>query len=244
MPFNIQEWPPLSEGFQFVNLSKFAVVGAIGLAFSQFVMRKWFGMNNFLIKQFLVWTLFELLFLTFLMTIIFVDVFGEADFFYEFIITLKHTFFIIIIPYSIILLILSLFHSKSKLEALKKVNSKDKLKNQYLKLPDEKGNIKFTLQLQDLLYLESTDNYVFIYYRSNDIVKKELLRNSLKNLENRLKNQPIKRCHRSYMVNLLNLNMIKKRGQKFVLQLKYIDQMIPVSKTYQEEFNEFLQKDN
>ncbi len=91
-----------------------------------------------------------------------------------------------------------------------------------------------------MLYLESTDNYVVVFYTSNGVVKKELLRNSLKKLENVFGDLPLKRCHRSYMVNLNNLSLVKKSGQKMILSLSNTSETIPVSKTYQKEFNEFL----
>ncbi len=244
IPFNIKDWMPLSGSSQFITLSGFAMVGALGLAFSQFVLRKWLKLEQFVIKQFLIWVLFELLLLTLILTIIYNDFSNWLYFFGEFLFTLKHTFLIIIIPYSFVLLILSLFHSKSELLEMKKQRSKTVVKNDLIKFPDDKGNVKFTLPIKDFIYLESTDNYVYIYYRAHEIIKKELLRNSLKNLEIILKDDPIKRCHRSYMVNLINLNIAKKTGQKISLKLNLVPNLIPVSKTYQREFLEYFQGDN
>ncbi len=244
LPFDIENWTPMTNNSQFLTLSGFALVGAMGLAFSQFIMRKWLHLEQFVIKQFLIWVLFELLLLTLILTIIYNDVSNWINFFDEFLFTLKHTFLIIIIPYSIVLLILSLFHSKSELLKMKNESNKTDVKSNLIKFPDEKGNVKFTLPLKDFLYLESTDNYVYIYYQANDILKKELLRNSLKNLEIILKNQPVKRCHRSYMVNLTNLNIAKKTGQKISLKLNLVADLIPVSKTYQKEFMEYFESDN
>lgn len=244
MPFNMKDWAPISNGSQFLTILKFAAVGATVLFFSQFILRKWLKMESFLVKQFLIWVLFELLLMTFLLTIIFVDVFNITNILYEFLITFKHTFLITIIPYSIVLLILSLFHSKSELLKLKKEGTKVDITSDHVKFPDEKGNVKFTLLLKDVLYLESTDNYVYIYYQANDTLKKELLRNSLKNMEGILVDQPIKRCHRSYMVNLVNLNIAKKTGQKILLKLNFVTDLIPVSKTYQNEFLQYFQRDS
>jgi hypothetical protein len=243
VPFDIDKWAPNSFGSKFLSLSGFAVVGAAGIAFSQFVLRKWFHREHFLIKQFIVWVIFELFFLTILLVILYDNVSDSNSFIREFQFNLKHTFLIAVIPYSIVLLILSLFQSKSELVELKKESKKVVLSNELIKFPDDKGNLKFTMPLRDLLYLESTDNYVYIYHISHDKLKKELLRNSLKNLENIFKNTSIIRCHRSYMVNLENLNLVKKTGQKMLVKLNQVEDLIPVSKTYQEGFKEFLQLD-
>ncbi len=88
------------------------------------------------------------------------------------------------------------------------------------------------------------DNYrVYPIILSNDKLKKELLRNSLKNLEVDFKGTSIIRCHRSHMVNLENLNLVKKTGQKMLIKLNHVPDLIPVSKTYQEAFKAFLQMD-
>ena len=229
IPFNIKDWMPLSNSPQFFTLSGFAMVGALGLAFSQFVLRKLFKLEQFKIKQFFLWVLFELILLTFILTVIYNDFSNWFNFIDEFLFTLKHTFLIIIIPYSIVLLILSLFRSRYELLEMKKEGKNVDIKNKLVKFPDDKGNVKFSLLLKDLLYLESTDNYVYIHYQANDILKKELLRNSLKNLEKILENEPIRRCHRSYMVNLINLNIAKKAGQKILLKLNFVTELIPVS---------------
>ena len=243
VPFDIDKWAPDSFGSKFLSLSGFAVVGSAGIAFSQFVLRKWFNREHFLIKQFIVWVIFELFFLTILLVVLYNNVQDFSSFFHEFQFNLKHTFLIAVIPYSIVLLILSLFQSKSQLVELKKENKKVVLTNELIKFPDDKGSLKFTMPLRDLLYLESTDNYVYIYYISHDKLKKELLRNSLKNLENIFKDTSIIRCHRSYMVNLENLNLVKKKGQKMMIKLNQVEDLIPISKTYQEGFKEFLQLD-
>jgi len=243
VPFDIDKWAPDSFGSKFLSLSGFAVVGSAGIAFSQFVLRKWFHREHFLIKQFIVWVIFELFFLTILLVVLYNNVHDLSSFFHEFQFNLKHTFLIAVIPYSIVLLILSVFQSKTELLELKKESKKVVLTNELIKFPDDKGSLKFTMPLRDLLYLESTDNYVYIYYISHDKLKKELLRNSLKNLENIFKDTSIIRCHRSYMVNLENLNLVKKTGQKMMIKLNQVEDLIPVSKTYQEGFKEFLQLD-
>jgi hypothetical protein len=227
-----------------MTLTSFGIIGALSIAFSQFILRKWLKMNQFTVKQFLIWLLFELVFLTVLLAFLYNDFLDVPSFFNEFLFNFKYTLLVAIIPYSIVLLILSLFQSKSELMEIKKISKKENLTNVLVKFPDDKGNVKFIVPLDDLLYLESTDNYVYIYYLSNKKITKELLRNSLKKLEMNFKDEPIKRCHRSYMVNLKNLNLVKKTGQKIALKLNHVNDLIPVSKSYYQDFNEYLQMNN
>lgn len=240
VPFNMNNWMPNSGYSQFIYLSSYGIIGALGIAFSQFFLRKWLKREQLLFNQFLIWVLLELFFLTILLTVIFGDINSFSQLFSELIFTLKHTFLIAVIPYSIVLLILTLIKYKSELAQLKNQNKKVILSSETINFTNEKGTIKLTMLLSDLIYIESTDNYVYIYYHSQNKIKKELLRNSLKNLENDFKNSPIKRCHRSYMVNLESLNLVKRTGQKIDIKLNHLSNLIPVSKSYHQEFKKYL----
>ena len=134
----------------------------------------------------------------------------------------------------------TLLQSKSKLKELKKVDKKVVLSSEMINFKDEKGNIKLTFPLKDIIYLESTDNYVYLHYNTTGGLKKEILRNSLKKLENDFKDLPLKRCHRSYMVNLENLNLIKRSGQKVNIKLNHCLELIPVSRSYYQEFKNYI----
>ena len=250
-PFNMEQWAETEKGNSLIILTIFALIAASIIAISQFVFRKLFNQNEFTIKTYLIWFFLEMTLISLLLTFIFSDFADVISFSIELAFSLKLVFAISIIPNALVILILSLMKYKKQMsekeeeiEELLIEKNKVVLTNELINLPDDKGSIKFSLPLDDILYLESTDNYVFIYYISNDIVKKELLRNSLKKLENVFENLPLKRCHRSYMVNLNNLTLVKKSGQKMMLSLSKTSETIPVSKTYQKEFNEFLHLTN
>ena len=242
-PFNVDYWAASGDEIVF-TLTAFGIIGGLGLAFSQFVLRRLFKMQKFTLNQFLLWLFFEFLIITLIFTIIFSNVTGMSSFFHEFYFNVRLTTLSAIIPYSIALLILALHKNIREVKKLQVQKNKVPLTNEMLKLPDDKGNIKFTFPVKDLLYLESTDNYVLIHYMAGDQIKQEILRNSLKKLEEVLVGFPLKRCHRSYMVNLDNLTMVKKTGQKMTIVLPNVPEVIPVSKTYQNNFKEYLEIDN
>jgi len=181
VPFNINNWPGSSKVPKFIQLSSYGVLGALSIAITQFLIRRWFNIEQLLLKQFLIFIGFELFFISVLLTVFYGEIYEFKHVFSEFVLTLKYTFLIALIPYSLVLLILSLLQSNSKLKELVKSKNKVVLANEMINFSDDKGNVKFTMPLGDLLYLESTDNYVYIYHISNNELKKELLRNSLKN---------------------------------------------------------------
>ncbi|MEN8186183.1 MAG: LytTR family DNA-binding domain-containing protein [Bacteroidota bacterium] len=89
---------------------------------------------------------------------------------------------------------------------------------------------RFTLKQKDILFSRSENNYVFIYYLDDDLVKKIMLRNTLSKIQ---KQAPfLIKSHRSYLVNPARIESLKGKSQNATLQLKSFDEKIPVSKTY------------
>jgi DNA-binding LytR/AlgR family response regulator len=96
------------------------------------------------------------------------------------------------------------------------------------------------MKLSSILFIEAADNYSTIYYADNGTVKKEILRNSLKGLSEQLKDLPIKRCHRSYLVNIQNVKMVKKMSGKVSLILECTSAVVPVSRKFIPEFGQLF----
>jgi len=102
------------------------------------------------------------------------------------------------------------------------------------------SKIKFSVVAKDLLLLESTDNYVSVFYVLDNKVQRKLLRNTLKNLEEILKENGIVRCHRSFMVNPSNVDFMQKKGKKLEIKIKHFEKPLPVSEKYSSPFLGFL----
>jgi len=100
------------------------------------------------------------------------------------------------------------------------------------RLKDETNKTVLSLSLNELLYLESADNYVAVHHLQQDELQRDLLRHSLKGIEAQLEGMPVVRCHRSYIVNLTQTVKLSGNAQGMQLQLKQGDQTIPVSRKY------------
>ncbi len=87
------------------------------------------------------------------------------------------------------------------------------------------------------LYAQSEGNYSNIFYLNSEIVEKELLRISLKNLEEQIGDETIIRCHRSYILNIQNANRKQGNAQGYKISLKLTDEKIPVSRKYIDKIN-------
>lgn len=106
------------------------------------------------------------------------------------------------------------------------------------KLEEQKVEIKGTgsyeslrLALNDLICIQSSDNYVEVTYQEGGEVKKQLIRNKLTAVEESLKE--VIRTHRSYLINPHHFKQWSTGNRKVNVVLTN-DLEVPVSKTYQE----------
>ncbi|MDX1463585.1 MAG: LytTR family DNA-binding domain-containing protein, partial [Marinirhabdus sp.] len=88
------------------------------------------------------------------------------------------------------------------------------------------------LQLNDLISVKADDNYVEVTYVVDGKLKKQLIRNTLKNVEAMV--PELLRTHRSYLINPEHFQQFKTENGKLFLQLAY-ELVIPVTKTYTKE---------
>jgi hypothetical protein len=101
---------------------------------------------------------------------------------------------------------------------------------------------KIELNPEELLFIESADNYSNIVFYRNHKVNKLLLRGSLKRIESQIAFLFIVRCHRSYIVNLKQINHIKGNAQGYRIEFKSeLKETIPVSRNYSKALFERLE---
>jgi len=169
-----------------------------------------------------------------------------SDFFFkEFLESLRIIFLSLSLWYIIGLTILTL-HNLSKenrhANATQTAEAENKVPIQYdcINICDENDQLRFSLKPKDLLYFESSDNYITVYYHKNNRICKELVRNSLKNIEQDMLKYNCIRCHRSYIINLLNVSSIKKNGRTYEISIEGTSSPIPISRGYLQSVKELL----
>ncbi|MCQ2323462.1 MAG: LytTR family transcriptional regulator [Paludibacteraceae bacterium] len=142
------------------------------------------------------------------------------------------TFLLLLVPY-IIAMLWIIFRNDSSTDTDER---KETEIVQMFHFYDEKGDLKLSIR-SDMVYLvEAADNYVTIFYLVNDKLEKMMIRNSLRNMEWRFADYGLIRCHRSYMVNIKRIQMV--RCQDGEVMLDFGDARIPnipVSKGYAEK---------
>ena len=93
-------------------------------------------------------------------------------------------------------------------------------------------NESVTLQIVHLLYIEAVGNYVKVNHLNNGEVHTDLLRATMKQLEETLQDYPmIVRCHRAFLVNLGQVEQIVSHSGSTQLLIKHCHESLPVSRS-------------
>lgn len=107
------------------------------------------------------------------------------------------------------------------------------------RLEDQKVEIKgegnyegLRLQFNDIICIQSSDNYIEVNYLSGHKLKKTLIRNKLSEIDKTFEH--LLRAHRSYLINPYHFQNWKTENGKLFAHLDY-GFNIPISKTYQEQ---------
>lgn len=101
---------------------------------------------------------------------------------------------------------------------------------------DNGGVLRLSVNLDNLYYIESDDNYINVWYTdSKGELKRYMLRCRLKTVEESFRGSSLVRCHRKYIVNMQKVRILRKVKDGYELDLgNDAIKPIPISKTYSE----------
>lgn len=121
---------------------------------------------------------------------------------------------------------------KTPYQQIKTQPKQPKSKPAVVCIPTENKEEDFEIQAEDLLYIQTSDNYLEIFYLENNLISKKLIRNTLKSVSEVLEDDfpQFFRCHKSYLVNLHQVKHISGNAQGYRLHLFYGNELLPVSR--------------
>lgn len=91
----------------------------------------------------------------------------------------------------------------------------------------------FYLKVDNFLFARAEGNYVMVYLLEDGLLKSELKRISLKQLETQLVVYPyLLRCHRAYLLNVKRVAKISGNSQGYSISFDETENKVPVSRTY------------
>ena len=102
-------------------------------------------------------------------------------------------------------------------------------------------NEHVTLEISNLLYIEAVGNYVKIVSMQDNEIHTNMLRATMKQMEETLQSYPmIVRCHRAFMVNLGQVDQISSNSRVMQLVMRHSRDAIPVSRSNVNKLKELL----
>lgn len=231
---------------KFLFFFSIAISTFLALGLSQFFLRQVFDYQKVNNKKYLYWLLFEallLLAINFGLSFIIPDLGNDFEQELNIWFQLKmypKVLMILLFPFLGSVVYVAITQMQSEIQQLD--HQLKNFKERFTRLDntkqvvfyDENNHLDLKLNLEDILYLESSNQYVLVYYGKSDDVKKHIIRNRLKHILLQTEDLPIYQCHRSFAVNLLKVNSMKKISGKLFLIIETSDSKvkIPVSKSF------------
>ncbi|MDD2196786.1 MAG: LytTR family DNA-binding domain-containing protein [Bacteroidales bacterium] len=233
-PFGLETLYELTE-WEFLGLSTLIILtGVLVVVISRVIMYYVSKQRNLLVWQYILWSFAEAFAMAIFYTLFEKLFIHDSRFILDLLkISAKNTALVLFIPYSVLWLYFSWQDKKNELQKLAGSAIGFESSKKMIPLYDEKGVLRFSVKAEHLLYIESADNYVNVFYIDKGKTARFTLRNSIKRLELLLKNSEVIRCHRSFMVNFENVKILRKDKEELILELDSPASIeIPVSKTY------------
>lgn len=243
-PFNASTWFEMGRIQFFFYSSALILFGMLVIVISKMIFYLLVGRIRFTYLIFGLWHLTEVVLLAAVYLVVdLVLLKSEMELVERFTSLLSITLLVLAIPYSISWLYLSMKDKRTKLDLLTEDTSLEFKEKKMITFRDESEKLRFSIKSIDILYVESTDNYVTVHTIEKGKVRKIMLRNTMKRLEKELEGTLIQRCHRSFMVNFENIKLVKLISTNLYIYMDSPEEIrIPVSRTYAEHVHEFLNR--
>lgn len=240
IPFNITEWIVYTSPFKALQIPGLAVI--VGVIFFISQLLQYFLFRGVVLRNIH-------LFVSLLLDIVFISIplsvlysIPANSFWIEFKETLAIVTPLAVLSYLLGVILMVLWNNHNSKQVLSEGYEVDisSVDVDRISVKDSNGQVRLSLRSDDLLYFESADNYVIVYFRRNQKIGRELIRNSLKNIETDHLEHKCIRCHRSFIVNFSNVIAIKKRCRAYEIEIERVDFAIPISRGYVKNIKELI----
>lgn len=158
---------------------------------------------------------------------------------------LGRTTCILFIPYIICWLYIIILDKAHQLKTLKEsiANDENTLQKSYVLFYDDHDEMRLSVKREDLIMIESADNYVCVWYLNNNQIKKSMVRNTMKRVAQQLGDSSVQRCHRSYMINMDRVKVLRRDKEGVFIEFGIEGVFdVPISRTYIGNITSWLMK--
>ena len=243
---NLPNFIDSAEDAFYLALTSVVLLGIIMIFGSRVIMVR--TMRNLLTyRGYILWGGIEFIIVALAITILSASLFHPetTSIFRLFTKVLGRTACILFIPYAFCSLYIVIIDKVSQLKALHESIANEEIAQQkaYILLYDEHNEMRLSVKREDLIMIESADNYVCVWYINNDQIKKVLIRNTMKRVASQLSKCSVQRCHRSYMINMDRVKVLRrdKEGVFIEFGIEGVPD-VPISRTYIDNITSWLMK--
>ncbi len=242
IPYSETAWFGLADSDNFLRTCLFVLVAVAMLVISRMLMyrsRKEFDM---LYWMYILWCMLEIvaisaIYVGFTINLEIITLETRWDIFRK---VLPYSAISLGIPYLIAGMYFAIIDKNNTIRLMNYENvvtdepEKPETQLQKITLFDNSGALKLSLNLENLYYIESDDNYIKVWYTDNKCeLKQYMLRCRLKTVEESFKGSGLVRCNRKYIVNIGHVATLRKESDGYVLDLdNETIPPLPVTKTY------------
>jgi hypothetical protein len=231
-PFDISALPTKEKFYLMAGL---AVVTFLSLSFNLLfipsLFPKKFSSTNWNIKKEIFWNTW-ILFITLGGYFLLNNSLGVIKFGFALIIKLILT---AVVPISVLIIInhnkMLRSHLKLADELSKKLKDNKLIQDKIVYFHSDYQKDSLAIKVSLLLLIRSANNYIEVFWKEGEIVKNQMVRCSMVNAEETLKEHKfIFKCHRSFMVNINYIDKIEGNSQGYKLFFEDINFPVPISK--------------
>ena len=219
------------------------LIGMAVAAISRWLMELYTRKRQISYVHYIAWIACEILVMTLMFTIVALFTDTNKGIITLFKNSLIKTFLMLLIPYTLCYIYFIWQERVAQLRMLRERIAEDEtaLQAAYVQIFDEKGEMRLSVRREHLLLIESADNYICVWYTNNNAPKKVLVRNTLKQVAEQLASTHIQRCHRSYLVNLDHVKVLRREKEGIFVELGIVGVPdVPISKTYSDSIQKWL----
>jgi hypothetical protein len=236
-PFGVATWFEASKLTLLLYASGVILAGVLVVALSRVLMYHYVRRGKrLLIWQYLLWVAAEIASMALFFTFFEIVILHDNRLFTDLLATsLQNTSLTLLLPYTFLWLWFAWRDSKIRLSVITEQPDQPG-QHPMVHLRDEKGVLRMSLKHADLLWVQASDNYVTVCYQAQGKLSRFMLRNTLRALEEELKEEAVIRCHRSWLVNIEKVKLIRREKDGLLMELDSTPpSSVPVSRTYTHE---------
>ena len=225
-----------------IVITLMVIIGMITSAISRLMMNLYTRKHQLSIVGYIVWVAGEIVAMSLIYTAV-ACLTSEKPFFEIYEATFLKTVRTLTIPYVICYVYFIWKEKARQYHNMKRMLEEDDVaqKKAYIQIFDEKEKMQLSVRRENLLFMEAAENYVNVWYINNNTPKKMMIRSTMKKIQLQMEGTNVLRCHRSYMINLDHVKVLRREKEGIFLEMG-IETVpdIPLSKTYSESITRWL----